>query len=636
MKVNQILVTFLILLNITLVNAGTPVWSFKPRSATNITVYPNSTSTVSYQVTNQSRKSHSLVMTPIPGVTQIINAGTCSSPFKLSYQQSCTLRLQVRGNDIHENIVGGPVVCEQGNPLKCYQPSYDHILNISVTNRPEVFYQVTSLGDAHVTATPALRRVPSGYNTTFIVSPKTGYSVKVNSSCGGGDLTGTTYTTNAITHNCSVLFSSQPLSILTAAGAYYKEFPGFATQNNGDTWTEGVVAVNGNYTINSTSCIDGANTFCTAVGQDDDDSPLLFQSFNGGANWSPVSLPTISASLNSTSCTGTGNTALCTVVGQGGDLKPVLYQSINGGATWNPVTTSSAEGKFYATSCTGSDNTALCTAVGFDNNSQSPLVYQSKNGGRTWSPVNINDQGFFQAINCTGNDNTICVAVGQRTNNTPLLYQSINGGTWERITINEQGNFNSTSCAISASSICTAVGQDVNFAPLLYQSINRGPWNRVNINTQGYLNATSCTKTGTTALCTAVGSDLSTNLALIYQSLDGGITWNSVSLNDGGIFNATSCSGTGINALCTAAGSQGYLPLLYQSRDGGLTWSPVTIAKRIGTLNTTSCKGMVCTSLGGFSYSTPLLSISVDGGTHWTKALLDVDYGNFNSSSCTG
>lgn len=44
-----------------------------------------STAMVQYQVTNESRKTHTLMMIPVPGITQITTAGNCSNPFTLGY-----------------------------------------------------------------------------------------------------------------------------------------------------------------------------------------------------------------------------------------------------------------------------------------------------------------------------------------------------------------------------------------------------------------------------------------------------------------------------------------------------------------------------------------------------------------------
>ncbi|NJM13244.1 MAG: hypothetical protein HC889_16460 [Synechococcaceae cyanobacterium SM1_2_3] len=50
---------------------------------------------------------------------------------------------------------------------------------------------------------PTSRIVSSGATTTFTVTPNAGYVATVGGTCGGS-LLGTTYTTNAITANCTV------------------------------------------------------------------------------------------------------------------------------------------------------------------------------------------------------------------------------------------------------------------------------------------------------------------------------------------------------------------------------------------------------------------------------------------------
>jgi hypothetical protein len=122
------------------VHAGTPLWTFSPLTKTTITVAAIDTTTVSYQVTNQSRKTHTLVMKAIPGVTQVTTPGNCPNPFVLGYQQSCILNLSINGSALKGNIQGGPIVCQQGNPNQCYQPSAANSLHI--TKGPAVDYTV--------------------------------------------------------------------------------------------------------------------------------------------------------------------------------------------------------------------------------------------------------------------------------------------------------------------------------------------------------------------------------------------------------------------------------------------------------------------------------------------------------------
>ncbi len=119
------------LLLMSAVQAGTPVWTFIPSSAfpPRVTVASGGMATVRYTVTNQSTKIHTLRMKPIQGITP----SGCTSP--LTYHQSCTLNLSVNGSAIGGNINGGPVLCEMGNSLQCYQPSQANSLAIRLSQQ---------------------------------------------------------------------------------------------------------------------------------------------------------------------------------------------------------------------------------------------------------------------------------------------------------------------------------------------------------------------------------------------------------------------------------------------------------------------------------------------------------------------
>jgi len=115
--------------------AGAPLWTFTPLTNTQITVDARSTATVQYTVTNQARRSNTLTMTSIPGISQTTTAGNCSNPFTLGYQESCTLTLEVTGSALTGNVVGGPKVCQQGGgALQCYEPSPGNRLNITLSS----------------------------------------------------------------------------------------------------------------------------------------------------------------------------------------------------------------------------------------------------------------------------------------------------------------------------------------------------------------------------------------------------------------------------------------------------------------------------------------------------------------------
>jgi len=64
-------------------------------------------------------------------------------------------------------------------------------------------YLVTTSVSAHGTISPVSALVSSGSATTFTITPDPGYHVWVASGCLGG-ISGNTYTTGAITSNCTV------------------------------------------------------------------------------------------------------------------------------------------------------------------------------------------------------------------------------------------------------------------------------------------------------------------------------------------------------------------------------------------------------------------------------------------------
>ena len=109
---------------------ATPVWTFTPLTATEVVVPPEGSATIQYVVTNQSRVTHTLEMTYIPGVTHVTGPGFCSNPFVLHQGESCTLNLLVDEPSLSAPVTSGPIVCQQGSKLMCYRPSVGQNLNI--------------------------------------------------------------------------------------------------------------------------------------------------------------------------------------------------------------------------------------------------------------------------------------------------------------------------------------------------------------------------------------------------------------------------------------------------------------------------------------------------------------------------
>lgn len=137
----NILLFLSLLLFMTTTYAAAPVWTLTPLTATSVTIAKNSTATISYLVTNQSSRTHTLTMNPIQGVTQVTSgAGLCSNPFTLAGKGSCVLQLLVNGNQAASGSTNGPVICDSADPLQCYRPSATNLLSIRVTpNNTQTF-----------------------------------------------------------------------------------------------------------------------------------------------------------------------------------------------------------------------------------------------------------------------------------------------------------------------------------------------------------------------------------------------------------------------------------------------------------------------------------------------------------------
>ena len=165
-------------------HAGTPVWTLTPLTATSIVVPSNGCATVQYLVTNQSAKSHRLVMRPMAGITQRTSGeGVCSNPLTLPTKgSSCTLSLLVKGSQLTHPITEGPIVCEQGSSFECYQPSPSNSLKINIDQPLSASVSTLALSVNNPGLNPALTGTPrlititntgTSYaaNVTYTVSP---------------------------------------------------------------------------------------------------------------------------------------------------------------------------------------------------------------------------------------------------------------------------------------------------------------------------------------------------------------------------------------------------------------------------------------------------------------------------------
>ncbi|MFC3908271.1 beta-propeller fold lactonase family protein [Legionella dresdenensis] len=224
-------------------NALQPLWTFTPLTATTISVAANATAIIQYRVTNQSHRSHTLMMSPIQGITQITSGvGICGEAFTLAEKgSSCILSLQVNGAQLKNNITSGPLICQRNSNGQCCIPCPSDMLNITLIdpqytigggisglNANGLVLQnnggdnlSVNSGDTSFTfATPITEG--SSYNVTVLTQPS-GLTCTVSN--GSGINVSTNITTVNITCNSNTFSIGGSISGLNASG--------LVLQNNG-------------------------------------------------------------------------------------------------------------------------------------------------------------------------------------------------------------------------------------------------------------------------------------------------------------------------------------------------------------------------------------------------------------------
>lgn len=147
----RILFSLCCLLISSVTQAASPLWTFTPLSYTTKFQIPPGDHSIcaAYTITNQSPTTHNLELIPIAGAVQYTGATpgpdtgflcpvnvnpVCQSITSLTYLQSCDLYITFSSTaDTHsQSVYGGPIMCEQGNFLQCYQPNPSDLLSITI------------------------------------------------------------------------------------------------------------------------------------------------------------------------------------------------------------------------------------------------------------------------------------------------------------------------------------------------------------------------------------------------------------------------------------------------------------------------------------------------------------------------
>jgi len=518
--------------------------------------------------------------------------------------------------------------------------------------------------------------VGEGETASFSVTADEGYmlSEAVGGTCPSGSWSGNTYTTGAISQDCSLSFSatngSTTAFTVTPSGENLTIAPSAAQSVEANATASFTVTGDSGYIVSQTvggTCPAGSwSGDVYTTGAITEDCALSFSGllttllasgyyFNGvhtiplvevshdlGATWAyPSSIMDTSSisdftqvgALWGANCYG----ATCIVAGSyyssGGPQKPLVALSSDSGATWsypsditnvaglNPTFDSS--GILHGASCSG----ALCIAAGayshqipsfpFPISRSYPLLAVSTDSGSTWSyPTSITNPSTTPAF----------VSGGFAT----LPNASCSGSICIAV-----GNYSDGSVSRPLLALTTDAGSSWSFPSAI-----TNPTITPAFTSNGILYGGSCDG----AICVAAGfyNSGSETHPLLALSSDSGSSWSfptSIAMptttptyGDYGSLLSAKCSGT----LCIAAGGyraadSSFYPLVAVSQDSGSTWSfPTSITNAALTppssglstvFNGASCYASTCIAAGSYyavsSVNYPLLAVSQDSGSTW-------------------
>ncbi|MDR3443067.1 MAG: IPT/TIG domain-containing protein [Legionella sp.] len=112
--------------------ANKVLWEIIPLTETTLSVPTNSSATVLYHITNQSKKTLTLQMKPIKGITQITKGtAVCGKTFTLDAKNpSCILSLRIEGDKLRGTHANKPIICQKKPVYSCGQPAKENQLNL--------------------------------------------------------------------------------------------------------------------------------------------------------------------------------------------------------------------------------------------------------------------------------------------------------------------------------------------------------------------------------------------------------------------------------------------------------------------------------------------------------------------------
>jgi len=310
-------------------------------------------------------------------------------------------------------------------------------------------YTVSTSAGAGTTISPSSAQVSSGGSTSFTVTLSSGYDTLVVSGCGGS-LVGNTYTTGAITADCTVTAGATEITytVSTSSGT-------------------GVASLS----CNDSTVTYGGSTTCTASLATGYES-LTLSGCSGTAGGSPYSTGAIYAD-----CTVSGSTSetaytVSTSVGTGTTLSP-SSASVSYGATTSftagttgGYTNLSVSGCFGGSLSGSTFTTGSITADCTVTSSASPSNSGVGNGQVTLNTVCVqNSNQCDYSVTATTSPAGLCTMSPASDTATATSTCSVTGGSNSTVTINLVVNPNKKYCTGSRSASSSNYARQLTLTP---------------------------------------------------------------------------------------------------------------------------------------------------------------------------
>ena len=232
-------------------HAGKPLFILTPVTPTTLSVPSNSTVQVQYTVINNTKTTRTLTIQAQTAITQSTSgAGTCTSPFTLIPNQSCTLILRIDGATLAAAaspvVTSGPVVCKtKGNddnnpdPFLCAQPAVSNMLNISLGS-PLTTAEITVTGSPlTLTASGSAGTLTINNNSTAVTATNISSNFTGTALAGLVTQTASTCTSVAPGSSCTLTFTPGDTAVSQT---------NFPIQGDNTTLTTGAITISDSLT----------------------------------------------------------------------------------------------------------------------------------------------------------------------------------------------------------------------------------------------------------------------------------------------------------------------------------------------------------------------------------------------------